>query len=168
MPPEPITFIDTLVLWTSKAECLNSQLSAQCLRTATTEGNIRNLINLAIQETNVAFALSGVNAELNLVHAEWLNYAEANAYSALEHITQSKSVADLRFKYCADIVVLITDYCGIAHLGPHKDKMFSVTHWSCATGHYTFGHEIGHNFVSLVFVSLILSHFQPVSLSCSH
>jgi len=25
------------------------------------------------------------------------------------------------------------------------DGMYSVTSWSCATGYYSFGHEIGHN-----------------------
>ena len=33
-------------------------------------------------------------------------------------------------------------------MGPKKHLMFSVVNWSCATGYYTFGHEIGHNMVS--------------------
>ena len=45
-----------------------------------------------------------------------------------------------------DAVALIIDnsqYCGIAYLGPSKDRMFSVTQYSCATGYYSFGHEVG-------------------------
>jgi len=45
-------------------------------------------------------------------------------------------------------VALIIDdstYCGIAWVGPRIDRMFSVTAWNCATGYYSFGHEIGHN-----------------------
>ena len=45
------------------------------------------------------------------------------------------------------VAMLIDDsqYCGIAYVGPSKDWMFSVTAWFCATGYYTFGHELGHN-----------------------
>jgi hypothetical protein len=59
----------------------------------------------------------------------------------------------LRTTYGADIVALLIDdsqYCGKAWLGPSIGLMFSVTAWNCATGYYTFGHEIGHNFVSLL------------------
>ena len=59
----------------------------------------------------------------------------------------------LRTTYSADIVVLMIDdphLCGIAWLGPSIGRMFSVTSWNCATGYYSFGHEIGHNFVSSV------------------
>jgi hypothetical protein len=36
--------------------------------------------------------------------------------------------------------------CGWGYPGPQKDLMYSVSYYSCATGYYTFGHEIGHNF----------------------
>eukprot|EP00549_Striatella_unipunctata_P024773 CAMPEP_0118709320 /NCGR_PEP_ID=MMETSP0800-20121206/22555_1 /TAXON_ID=210618 ORGANISM="Striatella unipunctata, Strain CCMP2910" /NCGR_SAMPLE_ID=MMETSP0800 /ASSEMBLY_ACC=CAM_ASM_000638 /LENGTH=135 /DNA_ID=CAMNT_0006612967 /DNA_START=3 /DNA_END=410 /DNA_ORIENTATION=+ len=47
----------------------------------------------------------------------------------------------------ADVVVMIADdstgkLCGNAYLGPNKSRMFSVTNWQCATGYFTFGHEI--------------------------
>ena len=35
--------------------------------------------------------------------------------------------------------------CGIAWINPSIDSMFAVTQYSCATGYYTFGHELGHN-----------------------
>merc|ERR1719330_1266882 len=53
-----------------------------------------------------------------------------------------------RDHYGADVVAMIIEgggYCGTAYMGPDKDYMFSVTARDCATGHYTFGHEIGHN-----------------------
>ena len=79
-----------------------------------------------------------------------------------------------RKKHGADLVVLIIHdetYCGAAwrgkkfqlqrfhfvkltrfyvnlKLGPDPAKMFSVVRHSCATGYYSFGHEIAHNFVS--------------------
>lgn len=49
------------------------------------------------------------------------------------------------------MVALIIDdpkYCGIAYTSTNIDNMFSVTKWSCATGYYSFGHELGHNMVS--------------------
>lgn len=30
-------------------------------------------------------------------------------------------------------------------MGPDKESMWSATSWICATGYYTFGHEVGHN-----------------------
>jgi len=57
-------------------------------------------------------------------------------------------VHEKREEYGADIVALIIDdpqYCGIAFLGPSKANMYSVTAWNCATGYFSFGHEIGHN-----------------------
>merc|ERR1719203_1530301 len=57
-------------------------------------------------------------------------------------------VHDKRTEHGADIVALLIDdsqYCGMAYLGPSIGSMFSVTSWSCATGYYSFGHEIAHN-----------------------
>jgi len=51
-----------------------------------------------------------------------------------------------RFIKGADIVGLIVGTngaCDIGSLGPDINSMFSVTKWSCPTGCYTFGHEIG-------------------------
>ena len=71
-------------------------------------------------------------------------------------------VHDKRERYGADIVAMIIDasqYCGIGYVGPRKDLMFSVTKYSCATGYYTFGNEIGHN--------LGLSHDRGTEEACS-
>jgi len=38
-------------------------------------------------------------------------------------------------------------FCGIGYGGPKKESMFSVTSWSCATGYYSFAHEVAHNMV---------------------
>lgn len=62
--------IDIMVVWTKQAECRWSGLRPPlCATTQTTEENMRSLISLAVEETNVAFQLSGVDAELRLVHA---------------------------------------------------------------------------------------------------
>jgi hypothetical protein len=61
--------IDVLVVWTNEAECKTSKLAKTCTRNATTESNMRGLIDLAVFETNTAFNLSGINTQLRLVHA---------------------------------------------------------------------------------------------------
>lgn len=71
------TVIDVLVVWTAAAECRNSGQARGCSRTAITSSNIQSRINLAIQETNAAYDLSGVNLELNLVRAEYVSYTES-------------------------------------------------------------------------------------------
>jgi len=116
---------------------------------------MRDLVNLAITETNVAYQASGINAELELVHAyREPNYVEANNNAfdkALDDITfddGSMGIDNKRAQYGADIVAFLIDdyqYCGIAWVGPDYGYMFSVTGYNCATGSYVFGHEVGHN-----------------------
>jgi len=123
---------------------------------------MRNRIDLAITETNVAFNSSGVNTQIRLVHAyPDPDYVEAsgNAFSAALSDLRGTSDGKMddvhanRTQFGADFVAMIIDdpqYCGMAYLGPRLDLMFSVTKWSCATGYYSFGHELAHNMVSWV------------------
>jgi hypothetical protein len=60
-----------------------------------------------------------------------------------------------RTEYGADMVVRVMDApgysCGRAYIGPSINNMFSVTdYYDCATGYFSFGHELGHNWVSLM------------------
>ena len=61
--------IRVLVTWTQAAECAYSSLGSGCTVTETTADNMVALIELAIEETNDAYAASGVNARLVLAHA---------------------------------------------------------------------------------------------------
>jgi hypothetical protein len=143
-----------MVVWTKKAECANAGLSDCNLIGAVSTDVMIALIELAVSETNTTFMESGVHTMLNLVHVyREESYVEdsRNAFEdALNHITYMNGVMDdvhaLRDQYGADIVAMIINgpyYCGVAHLGPVAHKMFSVTKWSCATGYFSFGHEIG-------------------------
>ena len=154
------TRLDVLVLWTAKAECRRSNLSAGCTRTASTKANIEATIDLAITETNAGYSLSGVNTELRLVHSELTPYVEAGSNAFSVALNDLKGTSDgqmdyvhaLRTQKGADFVALIIDdsqYCGIAKLGPSIDNMFSVTAWNCATGYYSFGHGKHTNFACL-------------------
>jgi Metallo-peptidase family M12B Reprolysin-like len=149
--------IDVLVVWTRYAECVNSGLAEGCLLTAQTESNIRGLINLAVVETNVAFSLSSIRTKLRLVHAYRDNtYVEPPEPSTwtlmLEHLTQVTdgkldAVHVNRALYGADVVHMIAGSpgsCGAAHIGPKMNRVFSISRTSCATGYFSFGHEIAH------------------------
>lgn len=124
-----------------------------------TTSAVQSLIATAISETNSGYSTSGVNTALNLVHTVQVNYDESGGFDvALNDITGTSDgkmdeVHALRNTYGADLVVLLinnTDYCGMAWLPStvstsNQGLGFSVTAYSCATGYYSFGHEIGHN-----------------------
>jgi Metallo-peptidase family M12B Reprolysin-like len=165
--------IDLLVVWTPLAECVNSKLSAKCTRTAQTESNMRGLIDLAVVETNVAFSLSNIETRLRLVHAyRDDSYEEPVATSTasnvwttmLEQMTQVSdgkldSVHVQRILCGADVVHLIAGSlgaCGAAHVGPKKNRVFSMSQTACATGYYSFGHEIAHTVCGFLLLLLLV------------
>ena len=107
--------IDTMVVWTKLAECRNAGLLAGCILTPSTENVMRGLIDLAIAETNTAYALSGIFTSLRLVHAyRDPDYEEGDdMYTGLEHITTPNngfmdSAHSKRALYGADMVQLIS------------------------------------------------------------
>jgi len=157
-----VDIIDVMVVWTKKAECRNTYPIEGCTIIPITTNNMVAMIELAISETNTAYQLSGVKARLRLVHSyRDENYVEASSsafLAALSHIQNPNDgimddVHVKRTQYGADVVAMIINdssysYCGMAYSNnpPVITRMFSVTKYSCATGYFTFGHEIGHNF----------------------
>jgi hypothetical protein len=143
--------IDVLVVYTPAAQ---AEAGGPAAMTA--------LINLAVAESNLAYANSGVSQRLRLVHAAEVAYAENGSFST--HLARLQSPGDgyldgvpaLRDAYSADLVSLLVaqnqNLCGIAYLmgpgavGPgFADWAFSVVAHDCAIGYYSFGHELGHN-----------------------
>lgn len=133
--------IDVLVAYTSAGQ--------------TASGDIAGLINLAIEETNGSFTNSNVWARVRLVGTMAVTYNESGrSYDTiLTHFTnngdgQMDNVHTQRDALHADIAVLIinqTDWCGQAReIGANAAQAFVIVHWDCATGYYSFGHEIGH------------------------
>ena len=62
------------------------------------------------------------------------------------------NVATLRNTYGADLVSLFVEnpqYCGLAWVGPSADYAYSVVNRGCASGNYSFAHELAHNFGAL-------------------
>ena len=147
-PPEYTTYpqgddgsvIHLMVLYTQKA--------------AKESGHIHALIQLAIDETNLSYEQSNIQTRLNLVHVHQVDYMEQDILSDLNHLAHKNDsfmdeIHDLRDQYSADIVVMIESsdqYCGVSYLNPDADFGFCVVSVKCATGYYSFGHEIGHLF----------------------
>jgi hypothetical protein len=117
------------------------------------------LINLAVAETNTAYSRSAVIPRLRLVHQEEVNYTESGDFSTdLNRLTNPAdgfmdNVHALRDAHGADLVSLIiegTSLCGLAWLmsnesSAFQSNAFSVVARVCATGNFSFGHELGHN-----------------------
>ena len=139
--------LDIMVVWTLKAECNNSNMSEGCTLTEATHAAMMALLELAVEETNTTFSLSGVETELLLVHAyRHPTYNVHAVIPALQDLQSGKvsGVHSNRDTYGADIVVMIgraPRYCGMADIGPRKDLMFSVVDYTCATGRFAFGHH---------------------------
>lgn len=116
-------------------------------------------IDLAVTETNQGYINSGVNQRLNLVHTAEVAYVESGSiYTDRNNLSGTSDgnmdeVHALRDTYAADLVVLITEggggYCGVAYImttvtTSFENYGFCVVKRSCATGYYSFGHELGH------------------------
>ncbi|MCG8352778.1 MAG: zinc-dependent metalloprotease [Chloroflexales bacterium] len=118
-------------------------------------GNINSLIRLAVDETNQSYANSGVSPRIRLVHSYQTNYTESGSMRRdrdrfrIKNDGYMDEVHSLRNTHSADIAMLIvgryTSSCGIAAaILATESTAFAVADESCATGYYTFGHEIGH------------------------
>jgi peptidyl-Asp metalloendopeptidase len=147
---QAITYIDVMVVYTSRAVTAAGGASAMNAR-----------VDLAVQETNQSYINSNVNQRINLVYQGEITYnEEANPdfSTTLNRLTGKAdgfmdNVHSLRDTYNADLVSLFiegTQYCGIAWMMSSvsvsfESSAFSVVAQSCATGYYSFAHEMGHN-----------------------
>ncbi|MBC8346449.1 MAG: T9SS type A sorting domain-containing protein [Candidatus Marinimicrobia bacterium] len=122
---------------------------------ANLSGDINALIQLAVDETNQGYINSNVDITINLVHKVQVNYTGANDVEI--DLNRFKGESDgymdeihgLRDQYLADIAMLLIpydpNYCGMAYDIPATESTaFGVVRYDCATGYYSFGHEIGH------------------------
>lgn len=117
-------------------------------------GNLTNFANLAISETNTGYTNSGVEITAQLAGVYTTSYVESGSFSTdLARVRGTTdgymdNVHSLRNTNAADVVVLIINNassCGLASgIGSTATTAFAAAHYSCATGYYSFGHEIGH------------------------
>ncbi len=120
---------------------------------------MESLIDLAIAESNDAYSFSLIDFALNLVGTFEVGYVESAGFSAAlgalrtngdgvmdeVHIARESTGADF-----VDLIINDGSSCGIGYLmlsetGDFSGSAFSVVHYGCATGNFSFAHELGHN-----------------------
>ncbi|HFC91984.1 MAG TPA: hypothetical protein ENJ51_04150, partial [Leucothrix mucor] len=134
--------IDSMVVYTNSARLAAGGTAA-----------MNALVDLAITETNDSYANSGINPRLNLVYKGQVSYTESSFSNDLSRLKGTSdgymdNVHTLRNTYKADVVSLFinnSSSCGLGYVNATATSAFSVAHWNCATGYYSFGHELGHN-----------------------
>jgi hypothetical protein len=121
------------------------------------------LIDLAVLETNTSYANGHAALLMRLVLAHETDYTETSSMTFDLNRFQSPwdgqmdEVHTLRDQVGADACALLVDdvdpmWCGYGFQGGWPAQpgfasvAFNVTKYWCATGHYIFGHEFGHNF----------------------
>lgn len=117
-------------------------------------GSISSLIDLAVAEANQSYANSGVSITLQLAGKYSIAYTESGSFNT--DLTRYRGTSDgymdsihsTRNSKSADVAVLFinnSSSCGLASaIGASASTAFAAVHWDCATGYYSFGHEIGH------------------------
>ncbi|MFS1526190.1 M12 family metallo-peptidase [Microbulbifer sp. 2304DJ12-6] len=123
----------------------------------TAAGNIDAYMDLLELETNTSYQNSDVQTSVNIVHAYQTSYNDTgNFYTDRDYFSntnnpETQELHNLRDFYNADIMIVLTgnnySFCGIARsIGATEDQALALGRESCATGYYTFAHEIGHLF----------------------
>jgi len=145
---DPPSDIDVMVVYTAATRSAAGGTNA-----------IVGEIYLAVEETNQSYINSDIDQRLRLVHLAEVNYAEtADIYLDLDRLQDPgdgdmDNVHTLRDTYAADVVSLFVENvepCGLGYVmttvgNAFESYAFSVVKRSCATGYYSFGHELGHN-----------------------
>ncbi len=139
--------IDVLVAYTPAARSTASGTAA-----------MQSLVALAVTETNTGYSQSQVTQRIRLVHSTEVSYTESDWNTDLSRLRGKTdgymdNIHALRDQYGADLVVLITektDSCGLGYMmttlsHDFESYGFSVVARNCATGYYSFAHEMGHN-----------------------
>lgn len=138
----------------AKANAVIRVLVAYTPSAASASGDIVGLVNLAVAETNQGYSNSGVAITMQLASRVAVSYTESGSFST--DLSRFRGTSDgymdsihtTRNSSAADVGVLIinnSSSCGLASgIGSSASTAFAAVHWSCATGYYSFGHEIGH------------------------
>jgi hypothetical protein len=139
-PKRCLTTINVIVAYTASAKAQVTDIDA--------------LIQLAVDEANTSYANSDISLRLSLVYKYQISYTESGSYDMdLDRFrtpgdTYMDDIHTLRDTYKADVAVLIfnnADYCGLAStILADATTAFAVVHYDCATGYFSFAHEIGH------------------------
>jgi hypothetical protein len=107
---------------------------------------------LAVDNTNLAYRNSQMNARMRLVYRAEVSYSESGDFGDhLDWVSGDSLVQILRNHYRADLVSLFVNddengtTCGKGYCISDKDRAYTVVNWQCATNLHSFAHEVGHN-----------------------
>jgi peptidyl-Asp metalloendopeptidase len=138
----------------AKANAIIRVLVAYTPSAASASGDILGKINLAVAETNQGYVNSGVAITMQLAGTTAVSYTESGSFDTdlarFRGTTDGfmDSIHTTRNSTAADVGVLIinnSSACGLASaIGSTASTAFAAVHYSCATGYYSFAHEIGH------------------------
>jgi len=115
---------------------------------------MQSLVQLAVAESNQGYTNSNVGITMQLAGYQAVAYTETGNFST--DLARFRSTNDgymdaihaTRNSTAADVAVLIinnSSYCGLASgIGSTASTAFAAVYWDCATGYYSFAHEIGH------------------------
>ena len=118
-------------------------------------GDMQALVELAVAETNQGYVNSKVGINMQLANYTTVAYTSAGDGHGTD-LARFRSTSDgimdaihtSRDSTAADVNVLVINdgsNCGLASaIGSTAATAFATVHWDCATGYYSFGHEIGH------------------------
>ncbi len=142
--------IDVMVLYTDTAAAATANIAAE--------------VQLGMDETNQSYINSGINQRIRLAHKAQVSYPETGNLCGSDpnDLARLQGKADgyldnihgWRDTYTADIVSLWVEnggsYCGCGYFMSNvsttfAEYAFNVVARNCATGYYSFGHEMGHN-----------------------
>ena len=111
--------------------------------------DIKATIELAVAEANQSYMNSGIKIRLNLVDTVKLDYKEADTFPAIvTGFKDNPEINQRRRAAHADLAALIVnrpEACGqAAGIMVNPATAFAAVHYGCATGYYSFAHELGH------------------------
>jgi len=114
--------------------------------------DVEQMAELAISQTNQAFANSAVDQQVVLAGVEQVSFSSTtDIEDDLNSLVDDNEVQQLRDDFDADIVVYISnngvyDAAGLAFLFPPAAFAYAIVQRDNATSTFTFAHELGHLF----------------------
>lgn len=116
-------------------------------------GDMRALVDLAVAESNQGYKNSNVGITLQLAGYYTTTYNSVGMSTDLSRFRGTSdgymdNVHATRNSVAADVMMLVgndSSSCGLASgIGSTASTAFATVYWDCATGYYSFAHEIGH------------------------
>lgn len=153
-------FIDILVPYTKRSFCnvVYGFSTTKCIIDGPSLALMQTFVELNIFQSNKAFQNSGIEGRFRLAKAFMVNETYDESGLTFSNVLRNlasrdnviDNVLDVRNQFGGDLVAMIidnTETCGLSYTGYPVSKFFAfaVVHWECATGYYSFVHELAHH-----------------------